>query len=124
MTIRRRPVLIPRYRGVILPAVGPCMILAPVVFLAVIVGMICWPFVVVAAVPLWGLSWLLERSLVSIGVTGASGLFRRATRVMRLVAKPWTYYDAPDRPGNGDAGAAMPQDATSDATTTQSPLKP
>jgi hypothetical protein len=71
------------------------MFLAPVVFLVGIVGILCWPFVVVAAVPLWLLVWPLERALVALGVTRAQGLFDGATRVMHLVAKPWTYYDVP-----------------------------
>ena len=114
--VRRRPfLLILRYRGVILPAIGPCMILAPVVFVVAIVGMLCWPFVVLAAVPLWGLSWIVERGLVAIGVTSAVGVFARATRVMRFVAKPWTYYDAPGTPAADDTITAPKRDATRNA---------
>lgn len=91
------------------------MILAPVVFVVAILGMLCWPFVVLAAVPLWGLSWIVERVLVALGVSGAAGSFARATSVMRLVAKPWTYYDAPGKPAVDDTIAAPPNDAPRDA---------
>ena len=114
--VRRRPSpLILRYRGVILPAIGPCVILAPVVFVVAIVGMLCWPFVVFAAVALWGFSWIVERVFMALGVSGAAGLFARTTRVMRLVAKPWTYYDAPGTPAADDTIAAPKRDATSNA---------
>lgn len=98
MSAPSRP-LIPRYRWVTLPAIGPCFFLAPIVAVLAIVALIAWPFVVVAALVPWLLAWPLERLLVAAGMDAARGLFARATRVMRLVAMPWSWFNGIPKPG-------------------------
>ncbi len=110
--------LIPRYRWVTLPAIGPCFFVAPIVAVLAVVALVAWPFVVVGAVVPWLLTWPLERLLVALGVGAARGLFARATRVMRLLAMPWSWFDGIPRPGAAQApmnqasaaGAAPPDD--------------
>lgn len=107
MSAPSRP-LIPRYRWVTLPAIGPCFFLAPIVAVLAIVALIAWPFVVVAALVPWLLAWPLERLLVAAGVGAARGLFARATRVMRLVAMPWSWFDGIPKPGAARTDADQP----------------
>lgn len=120
-----------RPRGVVLVALGPCTLLAPVVFLLGIVAMLCWPFVLAGLALVWLAAWPVEWLLVALGMRPARGLRAAIGRVLALVARPWNYFDVPVRaegsavatPAEG-TGATSPREGEPPAATADPDITP
>ena len=80
-----------------LALIGPCMVVAPLVAVALVLAIPLWPIVVVATGCCWLLAVMLETLCGAIGFDGVDGWGNAARRVFRTVLTPWTYFDRPDR---------------------------
>lgn len=92
---------------------GPCMVMAPLVLLAIPVGIVLWP----PALLLLGLVYLLLWPLAALargrGSPGLPALHARVGALFRAVLTPWSYFDepsgappAPDAADPGDPSSA------------------
>lgn len=83
---------------------GPCMVMAPLVLLAIPVGIVLWP----PALLLLGLAYLLLWPFAALaggrGSRGIPALHARVGALFRTLLTPWNYFDAPaDAPPAADA---------------------
>jgi len=83
---------------------GPCMVMAPLVLLAIPVGIVLWP----PALLLLGLAYLLLWPVAALarrrGSRGIPALHARVAALFRTVLTPWNYFDAsPAAPPAADA---------------------
>ena len=105
-------------------AIGPCMFVAPLVPIALLIAIPLWPVALVGLAVMWLVTWPLERACRILGVRLFQGASATLTRWFRTVLTPWTFFDPPPAaiapPDTGDAAtgdAATGDAATGNATT-------
>jgi hypothetical protein len=76
-------------------AFGPCMLLAPLVFLVGLLLVPLWPVAIVVLAALWVVVWPVEQVLVLLGVGRARGTSRRVGRWLGVAVRPWKLFDPP-----------------------------
>ena len=76
-------------------AVGPCMLLAPLVFILALLAVPFWPVILALIGLIWLVLWPIERMAVWMGLRGTMGWTSVVGRVFRVVLTPWTYFDLP-----------------------------
>ena len=90
------PRLVRPPRGVLLPAIGPCIIAAPFILVLAIAAAVLWPFVLAGIAILWIAIWPLEALLVAFGAVPdrrvSAWIGRAALRVLRA----WTTFERHD----------------------------
>jgi hypothetical protein len=79
-------------------AIGPCMFVAPLVFVLALLLIPLWPVAIVLAAALWLVVWPVDQLFLLVGVRGAGGASRRVSRWLRVVVTPWVLFELPKRP--------------------------
>ena len=85
-------------------AIGPCMFVAPLVFLLGLLLVPLWPVAIVVMAALWLVAWPLEQLLLLLRVRAVKGMSRRVARWLRVVTRPWILFELPPpkKPTAGD----------------------
>ncbi len=76
-------------------AIGPCMLLAPLVFILALLAVPFWPVILALIGLTWLVLWPVERMAVWMGLRTTMGWTAAVGRVFRIVLTPWTYFDLP-----------------------------
>lgn len=91
-------------------AIGPCIVVAPLVFLAVLLAIPLWPVAILCLAVLWSLAWVYERACGVFGVRICGGAAAAVARWLRVVARPWTLFEpSPQLPVTAEP-IAQPED--------------
>lgn len=85
--------------------IGPCMLLAPLVAVLVVIALPLWPVAIAVLGVLWLVVWPLERATTLVGLRVMRGWSRAVGRTFYFVLKPWVYLDTryPDAPQQPDS---------------------
>ncbi len=78
-------------------AIGPCMFVAPLVPVLMILAIPLWPVAIVTLSALWLVTWPLERLLHALGVRQLDGAARRVARWLGYALRPWSFFEVPKR---------------------------
>lgn len=84
-----------------LAAIGPCILVAPLVLVLVLLAIPLWPVAIVCTALLWLIAWPLERVLALVGVHRVSGSSRRVRAWLRVAVAPWRLFDRPAKTAQG-----------------------
>lgn len=76
-------------------AFGPCMFVAPLLFLLIPVAIVLWPPVLLLLGVLWLLVWPFAAIARRLGWTWLPRLHAAMTRWFVVLLRPWRYFDAP-----------------------------
>lgn len=74
-------------------AIGPCMLVAPLVFLVGLLLVPLWPVAIVTIAALWVVVWPLEQVLLLLHVRAVKGMSRRVGQWLRIVTRPWILFE-------------------------------
>jgi len=78
--------------------IGPCMFLAPVVFVLMLLAIPLWPVAIVVVTVMWLVTWPVEQMLRLVGIRRADGAAATVARWLRVVVKPWVLFEKAARP--------------------------
>lgn len=73
--------------------IGPCIVVAPFVILAMLLAIPLWPVAIVVVCAMWMLVWPLERVLRALGVRRFDGASAAVSRWLVVVVKPWSLFE-------------------------------
>jgi hypothetical protein len=93
-------------------AIGPCMFLAPLVFVLALLMIPLWPVAIILAGVIWLVVWPIDQLLVLAGVRSAGGASRRVNRWLRVAVTPWTLFALPKRVPSPGAPPDTPSPTT------------
>jgi hypothetical protein len=82
-----------------LALLGPCMLVAPLVVVAMVIAIPLWPVAIVVTAGCWAFAAAGEALLTLLGVHVLDGWELAMRRVLLLVLTPWSYFD-PKRPAS------------------------
>ena len=74
---------------------GPCMLLAPAVFVLAILAVPLWPVALALVGVTWLVVWPLEQLLGALGIAATQGWCSKIGRLFRVLLTPWKYFDPP-----------------------------
>ncbi len=80
-------------------AIGPCMFVAPLVFVVGLLLLPLWPVAIVVVAVTWVIVWPVEQILVLMHVRRVRGMSARVGKALKFTLKPWTLFDPPRKPG-------------------------
>jgi hypothetical protein len=78
-------------------AIGPCMFLAPLVFVLAILALPLWPVALVVLAVLFVVLWPIEQLATRLGARWFAGKSGAVGHAFLVVARPWRYL--PKQPG-------------------------
>jgi hypothetical protein len=79
----------------VIVAFGPCMFVAPLLFLLIPVAIVLWPPVLLLLGVSWLLVWPFAEIARRLGGTSLPRLHAAMTRWFIVLLRPWRYFDAP-----------------------------
>jgi hypothetical protein len=74
---------------------GPCMFVAPLLFLLIPVAIVLWPPVLLILGVLWILVWPFAAFARNLGVVWLPRFHAAMTHWFVVLLRPWRYFDAP-----------------------------
>ena len=88
-------------------AIGPCMFVAPLVFVLALLAIPLWPVAIVVLSALWLVAWPLEHLALLFGLRGMRGASAKVGKWWRFIVAPWKLFDPPKRPRPPPDGGAQ-----------------
>jgi hypothetical protein len=76
-------------------AIGPCMLLAPFVFILALLAIPFWPVILALVGLAWLVVWPLERMALAMGMGDRMVWAPKIGRAFRVLLTPWSYFDLP-----------------------------
>lgn len=80
---------------------GPCMFVAPLVPILMLVAIPLWPVAIVLVTGLWLVVWPLERATRMMGMHRLDGASAKVGTWLKIVVRPWILFEP---------GSAVPKD--------------
>ena len=74
---------------------GPCMFIAPLLFLLIPVAIVLWPPVLVILGLLYLIVWPFAAIARQLGIKWLPSLHEKMRRWFIVLLRPWRYFDAP-----------------------------
>jgi len=93
-------------------AIGPCMFVAPLVFLLGLLLVPLWPVAIVVMAVVYGLVWPVEHVLTLCRVRWLDGASRRVGRWLKIVTMPWILFEPLPPPAAPAANKEAPPEGT------------
>lgn len=78
---------------------GPCMFIAPLLFLLIPVAIVLWPPALLILGLLYLIVWPFAALGRALGVTWIQSLHAAVRRWFIVLLRPWRYFDAPRKKG-------------------------